>query len=94
MAIDRAGFIYLATGSHVSSLEPVNRNFSAEMETAGIVRSMDLSDNGQFLRVAVPDRIHVIDLSTGEEVGGLILPTRQQVILGGYKPSSRFHLAC
>lgn len=83
MAIDPAGTIYLADGAYVTSLEPVNRNYTSEMETAGIVRSMDLSDNGQFLRVAVPDRIHVIDLSTGEEVGGLILPdAANQVILG------------
>jgi hypothetical protein len=83
MAIDPTGMIYVAEGPHVASLEPENRNFQAGMETAGIVRSMDLSDNGQFLRVAVPDRIHVIDLSTGEEVGGLLLPdAANQVILG------------
>ena len=83
MAIDPAGIIYLAEGPHVVSLEPEGRNSQAGMETAGIVRSMDLSDNGQFLRVAVPDRIHVIDLSTGQEVGGLLLPeAANQVILG------------
>jgi hypothetical protein len=83
MAIDPAGTIYLADGGHVSSLEPENRNYGAGMETAGIVRSMDLSDNGQFLRVAVPDRIHIIDLSTGEEAGSLVLPdAANQVILG------------
>jgi hypothetical protein len=83
MAIDPAGTIYLADGGYVSSLEPENRNYGAGMETAGIVRSMDLSDNGQFLRVAVPDRIHVIDLSTGEEAGSLVLPNAaNQVILG------------
>jgi hypothetical protein len=83
MAIDPAGTIYLADGGYVSSLEPENRNYGAGMETAGIVRSMDLSDNGQFLRVAVPDRIHVIDLSTGEEAGSLVLPdAANQVILG------------
>jgi hypothetical protein len=83
MAIDPAGTIYLADGGYVSSLEPENRNYGAGMEAAGVVRSVNLSDNGQFLRVAVPDRIHVIDLSTGEEVGNLILPdAANQVILG------------
>jgi len=83
MAIDPAGIIYLADGSYVNSLEPENRNYGAGMEAAGIVSSMDLSDNGQFLRVAVPDRIHVMDLATGEEVGNLMLPeTANQVILG------------
>lgn len=83
MAIDPAGIIYLADGSYVNSLEPENRNYGAGMEAAGIVSSMDLSDNGQFLRVAVPDRIHVMDLATGEEVGNLRLPeAANQVILG------------
>ena len=83
MAIDTGGTIYLADGTFVSSLEPENRNYASQLEAAGIVRSMDLSDNGQFLRVAVPDRIHVIDLSTGEEVGSLALPdAANQVILG------------
>lgn len=53
------------------------------MEAAGLVGSIDLSADGQFLRVAVPDRIHVIDLSTGEEVGALVLPgAANQVIVG------------
>jgi hypothetical protein len=83
MAIDLVGTIYLADGAFVSSLEPENRNYTTQLETAGLIRSMDLSDNGQFLRVAVPDRIHVIDLSTGEEVGSLTLPgAANQVILG------------
>jgi hypothetical protein len=83
MAIDPTGTIYVADGAYVSSLEPENRNYGAGMEAAGVVRSMDLSDDGQFLRVAVPDRIHVIDLSTGEEVGSLTLPdAANQVILG------------
>lgn len=83
MAIDPAGIIYLADGSYVSSLEPEHRNYGVGMEAAGIVRSMDLSDDGEFLRVAVPDRIHVMDLSTGEEVGNLTLPkSANQVILG------------
>lgn len=83
MAIGPDRTIYFATGSYVSSLEPENRNYGAGMEAAGVVRSIDLSENGQLLRVAVPDRIHVMDLSTGEEVGNLTLPeAANQVILG------------
>ncbi|MEX0667327.1 MAG: hypothetical protein WD313_03260, partial [Acidimicrobiia bacterium] len=83
MAIDTAGTIYLADGTFVSSLEPENRNYGAGMEAAGKVLSMDLSDDGQLLRVAVPGRIHVMDLGTGEEVGNLTLPeAANQVILG------------
>ena len=83
MAMDSADFIYVAEGPTVISLEPTGRNFAASMTAEGTVRSMNLSDNGQFLRVAVPDRIHVIKVSTGEEVGNLLLPdAANQVILG------------
>lgn len=92
MAIDPAGFIYLADGSYVSSLEPENRNYTSEMEAAGTVRSMDISGNGQFLRVAVPGRIHVMDLSTGEEVGNLTLPEAANQVIVGPATKTKFEV--
>jgi hypothetical protein len=92
MAMDSAGFVYLAEGQHVVSLEPENRNSIAGMTAAGIVRSMDLSDNGQFLRVAVPDRIHVIDLSTGEEAGSLLLPDAANQVIVGPATKTKFEV--
>ena len=92
MAIDPAGSIYLADGAYVTFLEPENRNYAAGMEAAGLVRSIDLSADGQFLRVAVPDRIHVMDLSTGEEVGTLVLPDAANQVIVGPATKTRFEI--
>ena len=92
MAIDPAGTIYLADGRYVSSLEPENRNYGAGMEAAGVVRSIDLSSNGQFLRVAVPARIHVMDVSTGEEVGNLTLPEAANQVIVGPATKTKFEV--
>ncbi|MGH8927577.1 MAG: YncE family protein, partial [Acidimicrobiia bacterium] len=98
LAIAPDGMIYAAFGSFVQAFEPVGRSYVAGLETAGTVRSMDLSEDGRFLRVAVPERIHVIDLVSGEEIGQVVLPeSAKQVIVGpptGTRRFEEFTCAC
>lgn len=91
LSIGSDNMLYLAWDQSVSAYEPEDRNPVAGWTAGGSIRSMDVSEDGRYLRVAAPGQIQVIDLATGEEMASITLPEEaNEVVIGPPGTKTRF----